>query len=149
MGACTEWRATETEGRRLAAAPVLAREEERGKGAAVVHMRRRGTSLSKCQYPISGLNTNIRTQPNNMIEILNILIAKIHRFIHRSHTRHHTMHLLINIKFEAITVAIVAKCPPMPPTQLEAEASVESGILQLLMAQGENAPSMNQCLFFF
>ena len=99
----------------MVAAPVLARKEERGKGAAVVHMRHRSTSLSKCQYPISSLNTNIRTQPNNMIEIF-ILNAKIHKFIHRRHTRHHTMHLLINIKFEAITLAIVAKCPPMPPT---------------------------------
>jgi hypothetical protein len=39
------------------------------------------------------------------------------------------MHLLINIKSEAIHMAIVAKCLEMPPTQLEAEASVESGIL--------------------
>jgi hypothetical protein len=36
----------------------------------------------------------------------------------------------------------------MPPTQLEAEASIESGILQLLMAEGKIAPSKNKCLFF-
>jgi hypothetical protein len=92
-------------------------------------------------------------KPNskNLIERFNIFIVMIHMFISRRHTRHHTPchHASThNYKFEAIQLAIVAKCLEMPSTLLEAEASVESGILQLLMAQGKISPSKNQCLFF-